>query len=100
MSRVKMTRRIFIFVLLGLFCHGNVLADCVYGAKSKTQYVVLDSHTILLKGGIGSDILIKSLSFFSKNSELTILKDSFCSYDTAVLYVNGEVVDVSVVKKL
>lgn len=92
--------RILLLGFCGMFCNSAVLADCVYGAKSKTQYVILDSHTVLLKGGTGGDILIKSFSFFYKGVQLTILKDSFCSYESAVLYVNGEVVDVTQVKKL
>ena len=69
-------------------------ADCVISAKSKRSYVVLDSHTIMLKNGIGADIIIKSFAFFNTASQLTVLKDSFCSFENAVLYVDGEVVDV------
>lgn len=73
-------------------------ADCVLNAKSKTSYVVLDSNTIILKGGIGKDILIKSFSFFYSSSQVTVLKDSFCDYESAVLYVDGQVVDAQQVK--
>jgi hypothetical protein len=45
-----------------------VLADCIYGAKSKTSYIVLDNHTIILKGGGGKDILVKSFAFFYSSS--------------------------------
>jgi len=31
-------------------------ADCVYGAKGKTKFTVLDSHTIILQGGPSLDI--------------------------------------------
>ena len=83
-----------LFAVVGLSAH----ADCIYGAKSKMSYVVLDSHTILLKGGVGKDILIKSFSFFYSTSQVTILKDSFCDYESAVLYVDGATVDAQQVK--
>ena len=76
----------------------NANADCVFGAKSKMSYVVLDAHTILLKNGPGKDILIKSFAFFNTASSLTVLKDSFCDYESAVLYLDGQVVDVQQVK--
>ena len=78
----------------------NANADCVYGAKEKTSFVVLDSHTIILKGGYGNDILIKTYSFINSYSSITVLKDSFCSYDSAVLYVDNETVDVNQVTKI
>ncbi len=68
-------------------------ADCVIGAKSKTSYVVLDSHTIMLQGGYGEDIIIKTFSFITDYSSVTVLKDDFCSFESAVLYIDGEVVD-------
>lgn len=76
------------------------LGDCILNAKSKTSYVILDSHTILLKGGIGKDILIKSFAFFYATSQVTVLKDSFCDYESAVLYVDGQVIDAQQVKGL
>lgn len=75
-------------------------ADCVYGAKSKNKFVVLDSHTVILKGGYGKDILIKTFAFIYGSSSLTILKDDFCSYESAVLYIDGQVADVNEVKWL
>ena len=48
----------------------SALADCVVGAKLKMSYTVLDNHTILLKGGGGKDILVKSFAFFYSSSQL------------------------------
>ena len=76
----------------------NSNADCVFGAKSKTSFVILDSNTILLKNGPGKDILIKSFSFFNSGSSVSVLKDSFCDFESAVLYVDGQVVDAQQVK--
>jgi hypothetical protein len=87
----------FIFLLLLSISFASQ-ADCVYGAKSKMSFVILDSHSILLKNGPGKDILIKSFSFFYSSSSVTILKDSFCDYESAVLYVDGNVVDAQQVK--
>jgi hypothetical protein len=69
-------------------------------AKSKTAYVVLDEHTILLKGGIGKDILVKSFAFFYSTSRVMVLKDDVCDFEDAVLYVDDEVVDAQQVKNL
>jgi len=87
-----------IFILAAFFVSSYSFAGCVFGAKDKTSYVVLDNHTLILKGGYGRDILIKSFSFFYTTSEVTVLKDSFCSYDNSVLYVNGELVDANSVE--
>lgn len=75
-------------------------AECVIGAKSKTQFQVLDSHTIMLSGGYGGQIILKSFQFFNSSSQVTILKDSFCDFEDAVLYIDGEPVDVQQVKKI
>ena len=63
--------------LLCVFAINGAYADCVYGAKSKNKFVVLDSHTVILKGGFGKDILIKTFAFIYSSSSLTILKDDF-----------------------
>jgi hypothetical protein len=75
-------------------------ADCALNAKSKTSFVVLDSHTIILKGGFGKDILIKSFAFFHSSSDVTVLKDDFCDFESNVLYVDGETIDVQQVKNI
>lgn len=75
-------------------------ADCVINARTKTQYRILDSHTVLLSGGVGSEILIKTFSFFSPGSQVSVLKDSFCDYESSVLYIDGEAADAQQVKNL
>lgn len=94
-------KKIIILLIYSIFfISQNVFADCVYNAKSKTSYIILNNHTIILKGGWGDDVLIKSYSFFYKSSEISILKDSFCSYDNSVLYVDDEIIDVTEVKRI
>jgi NDP-sugar pyrophosphorylase family protein len=89
-----------LFLALTLFLFSSVsFADCVVSAKSAMRFSVIDSHTIILKG-IGRDILIKTLSFIYPSSSVTILKDSFCDYENAVLYIDGQVSDVTQVKNL
>ena len=102
-----MSRRLMIRIvggicaaMLAIGSSSKATADCVYGAKSKTSYVFLDNHTILLKGGYGRDILIKSFSFFYSSSEVTVQKDDFCDYESTVLYVDGETVDAQQVKSI
>ena len=75
-------------------------ADCVYSAKDKSKFTVLDNHTIILQGGPGPDIIIKTYSFINRASSITVLKDSFCSYESAVLYIDGEVADAKQVTKV
>jgi len=77
----------------------SLYADCVFGAKDSINFIVLDSHTIVLKGGY-SPILIRTYCYVSSYSEVTVLKDDFCSYEDSVLYVDGEVCDVNEVKEL
>jgi hypothetical protein len=75
-------------------------ADCVFNAKSKTKFKRIDNHTLMLYGGGGPDILIKTFSFILPHSSITVLKDSFCSYEDTVLLIDGEVVGVRVVTKI
>jgi len=89
-----------ILVLLVLVFGINLQADCVYGAKDKTKFQRLDTHKIILSGGYGSDILIKTYCFIYSSSTVQVLKDDFCSYDSAVLYIDGEVCDANQVNKL
>jgi hypothetical protein len=76
------------------------LPDCVVGAKLALSYVILDQNTLILKNAGGHDILIKSFAFFYPGTSITVLKDSFCDFATAVLYANGETIDVQEVKNL
>ncbi|QFR42875.1 hypothetical protein [Sulfurimonas xiamenensis] len=87
-----------LFSLLLVF--GQLGADCVYGAKDKTNFVVLDSNSIVLKGGYGSDILIKTYCYIYSSSDVQILKDDFCDYESAIMYIDGEVCDANQVKKI
>jgi hypothetical protein len=75
-------------------------ADCVVNAKAKLRFQVLDSHTILFTGGGGSDFIVKTFAFVTRGSDIRILKDDFCSHDSAVLYIDGEVADARQVTKL
>ena len=84
--------------LLALSSH--VSAECVYGATDKSRFTRLDTHTILLQGGYDSDVILKTYCFIYTTSEVTVLKDDFCSYEDSVLYVDGEVCDVNQVTKV
>ncbi len=75
-------------------------ADCVINAKSKTTFTRIDSHTLLLQGGTGPDIIIKTFAFIMQSSSITVLKDDFCSFESEVLLVDGDVVDVNQVTKV
>ena len=88
-----------IFLLIMIIACFEVKADCVSSAQSKTNFQVLDSHTIMFKGGFGDNFIIKSYSYFNSSPKITILKDSFCDYQAAALYVDGEVIDLQQVKR-
>lgn len=88
------------FAVLSLLAATTVHADCVFGASLTTTFRVLDSHTIVLYSGSSPKILIKTFSFIYPSSSVTVLKDSFCDYENAVLYVDGEAVDATQVKRL
>lgn len=90
----------FGFILLFLLFSSNSFGDCVYFAKSKRKVVRLDSHSILLKDGPGSDILIKTYSYIGSSPRVTVLKDDFCSYEGSVLYVDGQLIDANRVEKI
>ena len=91
---------LLIGALFGLFAPSLAYSDCVINAKSKTKYVVLDGHTLILRGGFGADIIVKTFAFVNTGSQVTILKDSFCSFDGSALYIDGEVVQVNEVTNI
>ncbi len=86
----------FLVFMWAPYCY----AGCVNGAKDKSSFIVLDNHTFVLQGGSGSDILVKTFAFIRSNSEITVLKDSFCSYDSSAIYIDGEVASLKQVEKL
>jgi len=93
--------RYFIITLISIMFFSSIaFSDCVFGAKNKTKFTVLDSHRIILTGGFGSDILIKTYCFIGNSSSVSVLKDSFCSYESAVLYIDGQECDANNVTKL
>ncbi|MDC6177370.1 hypothetical protein [Ralstonia solanacearum] len=85
---------------LALLAVTTAHADCVVGASLATTFRVLDSHTIVLYSGSTPKILIKTFSFFYPSSSVTVLKDSFCDFESAVLYVDNQAVDAQQVKRL
>ena len=62
--------------------------------------MILDDHSVMLRGGYGNDIIVKTYAYLNTSSDITILKDSFCDFESAVLYVSGEVVNANEVKSI
>lgn len=94
-------RALLAFVsLMSLTVTARANADCVYGAKSASGFSIVGSNTIILTGVPGGNILLKTFHFFFAGDRVTVLKDSFCDFESSVLYVNGEVVDVNEVRRL
>ena len=48
----------------------------------------------------GGQIIVKIFCCVRQSSNVTVLKDDFCSHDSSVLYIDGDVVDVRDVKKI
>ena len=65
-------------------------AECVEGALLKSKYSRLNSSTVALTGGYGDSIVIRTSCKIKRNSQVSILKDSFCGGTEAVLHVDGE----------
>jgi hypothetical protein len=65
-------------------------AECVEGALLKSKFSRLNSRTVALTGGYGDSIVIRTSCKIKRNSQVSILKDSFCSGTEAVMHVDGE----------
>lgn len=97
---MNLKKQSLVFLMLVCCSQAPALADCVIGAKEKTKFTILDNRTIILQGGYSPDIVIKMNTTINRSATVTVLKDSFCSFDSAVLYIDGEVTDVSQVTKV
>lgn len=95
-----MTKKIFCLFQVFLVMANVAAADCVYDVKSSTSFQMLDPNTILLRGGGSGGVIVKTFSFIYTPSDVQVLKDDFCDYEDAVLYIDGEVIDAQAVKSL
>lgn len=75
-------------LLLTMSC--LVSADCVEGALTKSKFNRMNNHTIALTGGYGEAIVIRTSCRINRKSTISILKDSFCNDDKAVLHIDGK----------
>ena len=80
-------------------------ADCVYGAKDVTSYKVIDTGygaKLYFSGGYGNDFIIEldGGMYSSYISEIYFVKDDFCSWESDVIVIDGEVFGVKSVSKL
>lgn len=95
-------KKFLIFTLL-ILSFSNISADCVYDAKSKESFKILETGwgaTIYFTGGYGPDFIIKISGSIYSADEILILKDDFCSYESNVIYIDGEVYDITSVTKI
>lgn len=77
----------------------SVFANCVFGAKDKTSYKILETGygaKIYFSGGYSSDFIIEiSGSIYSSYiDEIYFLKDDFCDYESDVIVIDEEVFDI------
>jgi len=81
-------------ILLLNFATAN--ADCISGAKNKTEFKLrFNTGDILLTGGIGDDIYVTTYSLISPNSSLSVVEDSFCSFDNNAIRVDGRLISIT-----
>ena len=98
-GRNEMRKLLTAFCITAFISSHPAKVDCVVGASMALSFNILDNSTIILNGP--SKILIKTYCYcFYAGTTVTVLKDSFCSYEHAVLYVNGTAVDAQDVKRL
>ena len=81
------------------FLSTSVFADCVFGAKDKTSYKIIETGygaKIYFSGGYSSDFIIEiSGSIYSSYiNEIYFLKDDFCDYESDVIVIDEEVFDI------
>ena len=69
-------------------------ADCALNAQSRESVTVLDRHTILLSGGRGPDILVRTLAAVNRRAAIAVVRNNFCSFALDVLVVDNEFVGV------
>ena len=82
-----------LFVILFLFTT-SLYADCIWGAKDKDTYRVIDTGygaKILFSGGYTNDFIIKiDGSIYSKDlEEVYFIKDDFCDWESDVIVIDG-----------
>ena len=88
-------------ILLSLlfFLSTSVFADCVFGAKDKSSYKIIETGygaKIYFSGGYSSDFIIElSGSIYSSYiDEIYFLKDDFCDFESDVIVIDEEVFDI------
>jgi hypothetical protein len=76
-------------------------ADCVSSARSYMSFRVISSDTLVLTNGPGPDIQVQVWgAFLTSTSRVRVIRDSFCSFDKAVLLIDGHIIDVREVKEI
>ena len=96
---------LFYFLLPFLEISEKETLDCVYNAKSKESYRVLETGygaKIYFSGGYGSAFVVKlDGSIYTKTfNEVYFIKDDFCDYEDDVLVIDDEVFGVQTVSKV
>jgi hypothetical protein len=79
--------------------------DCVWGAKDKTSYRVLETGygaKVYFSGGYGSAFIVKlDGSLYTRTfDQVYFVKDEFCDYEDDVLVIDDEVFGVQTVSKV
>lgn len=91
--------RLLLAIALSLFA-GSAHADCALNVKTKTHWEKIGDRVIILKGGIGPDILVEFLSYVGSTSQLVVLKNTFCSFERNAILVDNRIGQISNVSNL
>ncbi len=97
-------RKLLVAVAISTLTISTAFADCIYGAKDKESYKIIDTGygaKIYFSGGYGDDFIIElNGSIFGTIDEVYFIKDDFCNWEDDVIVIDGEVFGVRSVKKL
>ena len=96
---------LFYFILPFLEISEKENFDCVYNAKSKESYRVLETGygaKIYFSGGYGSDFILELEGYvgYTDLDEVMFIKDSFCDWASDVIIIDEEVYGVKKVTKV
>lgn len=94
-----------ILLLILILLPITIKADCIWGAKDKTEYKVINTGygaEIYFSGGYGYDFIIEldGAIYYETLDEIYFIKDDFCDWDSDVIVIEGEVFGVKSVSQL
>lgn len=96
---------LILFIFLSLIAPKESKYDCIYDAKDKTSYKILETGygaKIYFSGGYGSDFVIKinGSVYYKTVDEIYFIKNDFCDWEDDVIVIDDEVFGVQSVSRI